>query len=1017
MGASCCPKPIEAQSSDSSPTDHDHGNGHGHGHDDGQDHDVEDSDNHKHAGCCEAETTSVFSDKSTCCDTEECCDEQCINDIAAWECQKACQEDSYHSDSTSHPHEHHDGAHSDATACDNHLSRALDTYMDYLQQVRCICRSAIEMGMAGPERCCSSRRSRRDLASRRKAQMAEKTSKPTFVPSKKVAQYHLAASHKDPEKHDQEQIEHVKFLVSGMDCTTCADKLMRIFGSMTGVSDAQINFITGSGELKMNVAITNTNEVLQFASAASGFDLTKVTGGNHFLDILTSPSESQQLSANPPDGVTDVEVLDKQTVRLRYDPAVTGARVLYDGIRARSRGLAPPRVNPQLENSRRRLWDQLWKTCLAAVLTIPVAVVSWSEGLVAKKTEDIIGLVLGTLVQLIAIPDFYRPALSALWYSRTVEMDMLVVMSITAAYGYSLVAFGFGMAGRPLEEGQFFETSTMLITLILLGRLIAAFARVQAVSAVSLRSRQNNQAVLITAGGDLEIDARLLQYGDRFRVLPHSKVPTDGVVEEGETEIDESMLTGESMPVTKKQGARLIAGTINGNGTVVARLTRLPGDNTVSDIAQLVEEAAKSKPKLQDLANKVAGWFVPVMAVIAVLVMVIWIACGMEVLDYAAGKAIATAITYAVATLAVACPCALGLAVPMVLLVAGGISARGGVVIKSADTTEGVRKTTDVVFDKTGTITEDQLAVAQKAILGDQEDEQTVMRIVKALVAGGKHPVSAAIDKYLDEQSTKGSSDVQGVRVIPGAGVEATYKGMAVMAGNSRWTNTVDLSEVIDCHHAGLTTLVVTLDERPLVVFGLNVRIRPEAELVVATLKARGIAVHLVSGDQKTAVELVANTVGIPPDCVASECTPGDKQQYIAALMEDKTRYVLFCGDGTNDAVAVAQANVGAQMGGGLTSSEVTQGAADVVLLNGLHGIIFLLDISKASFHRIAFNFVWSAVYNILAVTMASGAWVNFRIPPRYAGLGEMVSVVPVIIAAMSMLLLNLKARTVVKSL
>lgn len=176
------------------------------------------------------------------------------------------------------------------------------------------------------------------------------------------------------------------------------------------------------------------------------------------------------------------------------------------------------------------------------------------------------------------------------------------------------------MADKPLDEGQFFETSTMLITLILVGRLIAAFARAQAVAAVSLRSKQNNTAVLVGKDGDLEIDARLLQYGDQFKVLPHSRVPTDGLIVSGKIEVDESMLTGETLPIAKKKGDVLIAGTVNGDGTVTAQLTRLPGKNTVTDIAQLVEEAANSKPEIQDLANKIAGWFVPVMAAVALLV-------------------------------------------------------------------------------------------------------------------------------------------------------------------------------------------------------------------------------------------------------------------------------------------------------------------------------------------------------------------------------------------------------------
>lgn len=809
----------------------------------------------------------------------------------------------------------------------------------------------------------------------------------------------------DPEKTGV--IETTGFLVNGMDCTTCADKLMRVFGTMAGVSQAQVNFVMGKGEFNIDTSITNADEVIRFASTASGFSLSKIVGGNYFLDILASPAEGKRLASDPPRGVTDVQSLDKKAVRLAYEPTIIGARDLFGLVEDRCEGLAQPRGDPQLENSRRRLWDQLSKTALAAALTIPVAVLAWSENLVDKKTEGIVSLVLATLVQTIAIPEFYRPALSALWYSRAVEMDMLVVMSITAAYVYSVIAFSFDMADKPLDEGEFFVTSTMLITLILVGRLIAAFARVQAVAAVSLRSKQNNTAVLVGKDGDREIDARLLQFGDQFKVLPHSRVPTDGVVVSGKSEVDESMLTGETLPIVKKKGDDLIAGTVNGDGTVTAQLTRLPGKNTVTDIAQLVEEAANSKPELQDLANKVASWFVPVMAVVSVLVFVIWVACGIEVLDYSTGKGIGNAITYTVATLAVACPCALGLAVPMVLVVAGGIAARGGVIIKSADTTEGARRTTDVVFDKTGTITEGELAVAEQVNLQGDQDEN--IALARALVAGGKHPVSAAVEKHLEDQAVKTMAELINVKVVPGAGIEADYKESNLHAGNARWTRTDTHAEVVRLQEAGLTTLVVTRDSIPIVVFGLTVQIRPEASRVIAELKARNIAVHLVSGDQTMAVKSVAATVGIPPENVAGQMTPPEKRDYVSALMKDMSKYVLFCGDGTNDAVAVAQANVGAQMGGGLTSSDVTQGAADVVLMNGLEGIPFLLNVSKASFNRMAFNFVWSTIYNVLAVTMASGAWVKFRIAPAYAGLGEMVSVVPVILAAVSMLLLNFR--------
>ncbi|RGP66584.1 cu2+-exporting atpase [Fusarium longipes] len=920
----------------------------------------------------------------------------CIYTIAALECKKACDEDPGHEGSQNQPHEHEFGHHKVDTACGTHLEAAFEQYNSYLNQIRCICRSAIEQGMTSLETCCMNNRSNN---TKHKHKHTNNQKKKNLLPAVPIFQPSGPGSKEVDIEHGA-NLETIGFLVSGMDCTSCADKLMRIFQSMTGVSNAQVNFVMGKGEFNVDKSITNAEEVLSFVSGASGFMLRQMIGGHYFVDALTTPAHIKQLIENPPRGVTDIHPLDKKTVRLAYEPTAIGARDLMEQVKDKCNGLAESRGDPQLENSRRRLWDQLIKTLLAASFTIPVAVVSWSEGLVDKKTEGIVSLILGTFVQAIAIPEFYRPALAALWYCRTVEMDMLVVISITAAYVYSIVAFSFEMTGDPLDEGQFFETSTMLITLILVGRLIAAFARVQAVSSVSLRSKQNNVAVLVTQGGDLEIDARLLQYGDVFKVQAHSRVPTDGIVISGRTEVDESMLTGETLPVVKQKGSDLIAGSVNGDGMVTVQLTRLPGNNTVTDIAQLVEEAANSRPEIQDLANKVAGWFVPAMSTIAILVLVIWIACGIEVMDYSAGKSIGNSITYSVATLAVACPCALGLAVPMVLVVAGGIAARRGVIIKSADTTEGARKTTDVVFDKTGTITEAELAVTEQMNLnGDLSDNLALSR---ALVSGGKHPVSAAVERYLELQNSGAMSNVVNVHVIPGAGVEADYLGSTLRAGNARWTQADQLKQVSRLQHSGLTTLVVTRDSVPLIVFGLSAQIRPEAARVISELKSRGIDVHLVSGDQIQAVQAAAASVGIPADNTVGERTPPEKRDYVAALM-DKGKRVLFCGDGTNDAIAVAQADFGVQMGGELTSSEVARDAADVVLLNGLEGIPFLLDISSVSFQRMCFNFVWSAIYNFLAITMASGAWVKFRIPPRYAGLGEMVSVVPVILAANSM--------------
>ncbi|KAG5930432.1 hypothetical protein E4U42_001355 [Claviceps africana] len=797
-------------------------------------------------------------------------------------------------------------------------------------------------------------------------------------------------------------LEHVVVSVDGMTCSGCGKKLERALKAISGVSSVRINFVLGHAEFGVDTTVNSTDAVIQAAEKATSFRCQRMETGDRVLDVLASGRSAENLLKIAIPGVTGATVLEKKIVRLTYNPTIIGARRLFETIQDLSTGLTPPRDDASTLSARKRLHLQLVKTAVSAVLTMPVLVLAWGDFQVDKRTSAIVSMVFATAVQLIAVQEFYQPAIVALLHTWTVEMDMLVVISITAAYVYSVVAFGFRMAGKPVEVSEFFETSTLLITLVILGRLVAAFARTRAVQAVSLRSLQATSAVIVEDGIDKDIDARLLQYGDRLKIGPHCGVATDGIVISGSSEIDESMLTGESVPVFKREGDVVIAGTVNGTGTLVAKLTRLPGENTVTDIAKLVENAQKSKPKLQDYADEVASWFVPVVTSTAIVVVIVWLVIGFKGRHDGAGASVSNAITYAVATLSVACPCALGLAVPMVLVIAGGIAARNGVIIKAAECTERARKVTDIVFDKTGTITEEHLDVIEQICLIDKQEANSIS---KALVAGNKHPVSMAVAKHL-AQYTSDTAVLEKVHVIPGAGVEARRGEATLRAGNPKWTETASHAVVGRLKEGGMTILVVTRNGEPIVVYGLRTKLRKEAPRVICRLIQRRITIHLVSGDQEQAVKVAATQVGILR--TASQCTPSGKRDYVANLMaEGKT--VMFVGDGTNDAVAVTQADIGVQLGSVLSASEVTRGAADVVLLNGLDGILFLLEISGVSFRRMVFNFAWSATYNVGAILLASGALVKVRIPPAYAGLGEIVSVVPVIAAAMTMLLKNTK--------
>ncbi|KAI0430341.1 E1-E2 ATPase-domain-containing protein [Xylaria sp. FL1042] len=797
--------------------------------------------------------------------------------------------------------------------------------------------------------------------------------------------------------------EIIRIGVSGMTCNGCSENLARNLAA-NGARNIRVNYLQGHADFTLD-PVLELEPLLSKTREATGFQITMMSG-DESITVLTSSSEASiALTQIGFEGVKDIVVLNKRTVRIQYNPSTIGARELFRKVGYLSVGLAPPQNDQQLASGRKRFITLLGLTTASFLFTIPVLVLAWGETHVEENTKAIISLVLGSLVQFLAVPVFYKPALQSLLRYGVLELDMLVVVAITAAYVYSIVAFAYLISGEPLETASFFETSSLLISLIMLGRLVASYARIRAVASVSVRSLQASTAILVENGTDCEIDSRLLQFGDTFKVTPHNRIPTDGIIISGVSEIDESIITGESLPITKGLGAFLIAGTTNGSGTLIVQLTRLPGKNTITDIAKLVEDASSSRPRVQEIADRVASWFLPTVLTIAVAVFVIWTIVGIKLRSKTGGEAVATAITYAVAVLAVSCPCGIGLAVPLVLVIANGIAARGGVIVKSAECTERSRKVTDVIFDKTGTLTEPELDVITEEFF--DSDRASARAITRALIGDSQHPVSVAIVKHLgpDVQPSPLITEVQS---IPGAGIEGCMSGVVVRAGNANFTHSEALPQVRRMLDDGMSMLTVMQGSTPIAAFGLQARVRFDAVATVTKLREDGITVHLVSGDQNKAVQAIAAIVGIDRGNVASQQTPQQKQAYVTALMAQPGKVVMFCGDGTNDAVAVAQADIGVQLNDSM-SSELTRSAADVVLLSGLSGIPFLIEVSRAAFVRTTFNFVWSAIYNVFAILLAAGAFVRVRIAPAYAGAGELVSILPVIIAALTMLLLNLR--------
>lgn len=1019
-------------------------------------------------GCCSTPTPAKISSQSVpiCCEGKPspCCDSTCIDRLALRDCESGKPTTSSDSSPTTKCNRGRDGR-----PCSGHSRSARENYQVKLDALGCICRALLALGQ---ESCCAPPKEQSSVERTRSVKrrsgslsssdfccatgVSKGASAATPRPrSKKGCQpagvkaqdndcvddccaassttsvadtcADACCSEKKPntaiEKVKEVPVdviqvvdlekglqgkEHVILSISGMTCTGCETKLKRTLGTLNSVKNLKTSLVLSRAEFDIDTSTSSATEVMKHLERTTEFKCERVTNQGASLDLICDGDPAIFVNGLWPEGVIEIRPGGKNVIHVDFDAKIIGARDLAERGWKNPMQLAPPRADPTLDAGSKHVRHVGYMTFLSAALTIPVLVLAWAP---LPKREVAFGsasLALATIVQLVVAGPFYPKALKALIFSRVIEMDLLIVLSTSAAYIFSVVSFGYLVSGHPLSTGEFFETSTLLVTLIMVGRYVAALARQKAVESISIRSLQTPTAIIVgDTGSEMEIDARLLQYGDVFKVLPDCRIPTDGTAISGSSEINESMITGESRPVEKYVGSSIIAGSINGSGILHVRLTRLPGDNTISTIAGMVDEAKLSKPKIQDIADRVASYFVPVVVTLTIITFITWVAVGVAVRKQSGSEATIQAITYAITVLIVSCPCAIGLAVPMVIVIASGIAADRGVIFKSAESIEVACKTTDVVFDKTGTLTKGELSVVKEEHFSDAQSSGT-KSLLLGLVSGNKHPVSTAVAEHLKTNGTSASTVID-PKNLTGKGVEGTTSnGHILRAGNSRWLNLSSHPAVQSFQSQGYTAFCFTVNNTLTAVYGLEDSLRSDALSTISKLHQSGISTHILSGDDDGAVQAVASQLSIPSQNVRSRCTPGDKQAYIKSLLsppsnKSKKPVIIFCGDGTNDAVALAQATIGIHISS-TSGTDVAQSAADVVLMRpNLTGILAAISVSKKSIRRIKFNFAWSFVYNLFAILLGAGAFVNARIPPEYAGLGELVSVLPVIAAAVLM--------------
>ena len=634
--------------------------------------------------------------------------------------------------------------------------------------------------------------------------------------------------------------------------------------------------------------------------------------------------------------------------------------------------------NPELVDMRRRFWVGVALSApLAAVAMAHVLPFGWVHALVMSPVRPWIELALATPVVLWCGWPFLVRAVDSVRL-KSLNMFTLIGLGVAVAYAYSVVAtvlpgvFPDSFRDEAGQVGVYFEAAAVIVTLVLLGQVMELRARSRTGAAIrALLGLAPKLARRVRDdGADEDVPLAEVKVGDRLRVRPGEKVPVDGTVLEGRSAVDESMITGEPMPVEKEAGARVIGATVNGTGGLVMRAERVGAETLLAQIVRMVSEAQRSRAPIQRLADVVAGIFVPAVVVTAVITFIVWAVAGPD-------PRLAHALVNAIAVLIIACPCALGLATPMSIMVATGKGATLGVLFKNAEAIEVMRKVDTLVVDKTGTLTEGKpklVSVVSLAALPETE----LVRLAATLERGSEHPLAAAIVKGAADRGVAIAS-AAAFESVTGKGVRGTVDGRAVALGNLKLLDEMgaapgDGRERADALRAdGQTVMFLVVDGKLAGLIGVADPVKETTPEALKQLRQEGLRVVMLTGDSRTTAEAVAKKLGI--DEVMAEVLPSDKAEAIKRL-QAQGRFVAMAGDGINDAPALAQAQVGIAMG---TGTDVAMESAGVTLVKGdLRGIVRARRLSRATLANIKQNLFFAFVYNTLGVPIAAGVLYPF---------------------------------------
>ena len=792
--------------------------------------------------------------------------------------------------------------------------------------------------------------------------------------------------------------------VYGMSCQKCVAKLTASLNALDGVEKVFVSLENAIVSFCFDAEQIDRARI-EAAILKAGFQLTAEaadleTSGAALLQAppLGQPAEAilplrgmtcANCAATIEKGIAKLAGVQDATVNfaaekisVSFDPEQLTVNDLVDAVAA----LGYKAYRPEESTDDTDSLTQLRGLLFAAVLSLPIMPLMWFDAF-GPATLPVI-FALSTMVQFTAGLTFYASAWISL-KNRAANMDVLVALGITAAYGYSLLAF-FHVAG--VSGAVFFETSAMLITFIRFGKWLEARAKGKAGQALKALLRlQADRARLLIDGEEREVEASQVKVGDRVVVRPGERIPVDGFIIEGHAAIDESMVTGESLPVDKKGGDDVTGATVNISGRLVIEARRVGSETVLAQIVRMVEQAQGDKAPIQRLADRVSNWFVPTVVMLALLTFLGWYSLS--------DMGFLFAFKVAIAVLVIACPCALGLATPTAIMVGSGLGLSAGILFKRASVLENVSRLDTVLLDKTGTLTKGEFAVTDLLPAGDV-DADALLGLAAAAESASNHPLARAIVERARQEAIP-LLPIESVREEGGYGMICQIDGSDIMVGNHRLMSEqkVDLSPLQrtgdQLAAVGKSLVYVSQNGHLVGLLALADTLRQEAVRTVRELQQMGLTTVMLTGDRRSAAQAVADQLNI--DLVEAEILPGDKLEVVRRYQQAGL-FVGMVGDGINDAPALAQADIGIAVGSG---TDVARETGDIVLVrNQLDDVVRSILLGRKTLVKIKQNLFWAFLYNIIGIAVAAGSFYaafGLLLKPEFAGLAMAFSSVSVV--------------------